>query len=120
EYAASGGGGSTDERHCPKIGDQVSQDRTFVTGPSPCNGQDRLGREGEARMTVVLDTTMSRSDTPMTVAGGGRNRRGEPADERIATLAQFSSAYRQLVAATTPTAVARAAVEAARGALGGA
>lgn len=39
-------------------------------------------------------------------------------DNRVTTLTQFSSAYRQLVAATTPSALAQAAVEAARWAVG--
>jgi sugar diacid utilization regulator/putative methionine-R-sulfoxide reductase with GAF domain len=75
---------------------------------------------GEAEMTLVLDSAVGRSDEePMTGSGGGRKRRGgEPADERVTTLAQFSSAYRQLLAATTPMTVAQAAVEAARWALG--
>jgi sugar diacid utilization regulator/putative methionine-R-sulfoxide reductase with GAF domain len=72
---------------------------------------------GEDPMTLVLDAAVDGSEE-RTMVGGGRKRRGEPGDERVATLAQFSSAYRQLVAAATPTAVAQAAVEAARWALG--
>jgi sugar diacid utilization regulator/putative methionine-R-sulfoxide reductase with GAF domain len=70
-------------------------------------------------MTIALDTSAGPGEPRLMIAGGGRPRRGgEPVDERVATLAQFSSAYRQLVAATTPTAVAQAAVEAARWAYG--
>ena len=70
-------------------------------------------------MTIVLEATAHRGEERMTGGGGGRNRRGgDPTDERVATLAQFSSAYRQLLAATTPTTVAQAAVEAARWAFG--
>ena len=39
-------------------------------------------------------------------------------NDRVRTLGHFSSAYRQLVAATTPSTVAQAAVEAARWAIG--
>jgi len=70
-------------------------------------------------MTIVFDTSVDRGEQRVTGGGAGRHRRSaEPGDERVATLAQFSSAYRQLVAATTPTMVAQAAVEVARWALG--
>jgi sugar diacid utilization regulator/putative methionine-R-sulfoxide reductase with GAF domain len=65
-------------------------------------------------MTMVLEASVAGSEE-RPVGGKGHSRRGgEPGDERVALLAQFSSAYRQLVAATTPTMVAQAAVEAAR------
>src|ERR1044071_2159766 len=70
-------------------------------------------------MTIVLETSVGRDEERMTGTSGRRRRRDtEPGDERTAVLAQFSSAYRQLFAATTPTAVAQAAVEAARWAFG--
>src|SRR5581483_2154496 len=69
-------------------------------------------------MTVALVTPVDGDGGRMTVRAAERARRGrEPVDERVATLAQFSSAYRQLVSATTPTMVAQAAVEAGRWAL---
>jgi sugar diacid utilization regulator/putative methionine-R-sulfoxide reductase with GAF domain len=67
-------------------------------------------------MTMVLEASVGGSEERM--VGNKRGRHGgDPGEERVAMLAQFSSAYRQLVAATTPTMVAQAAVEAARWAL---
>jgi sugar diacid utilization regulator/putative methionine-R-sulfoxide reductase with GAF domain len=71
---------------------------------------------GGFEMAMVLEATVGGSGERMTMSGG-RNRRAEPGEERVTTLTQFSSVYRQLVAATTPTMVAQAAVEAARRAL---
>ena len=68
-------------------------------------------------MTMVLDASVAGGEERLVGAKGHSRRGSEPGDERVALLAQFSSAYRQLVAATTPTMVAQAAVEAARWAL---
>ena len=52
-------------------------------------------------MTVALVTPVDGDGGRMTVRAAERARRGrEPVDERVATLAQFSSAYRQLVSAS--------------------
>lgn len=80
------------------------------------SGEDQTADGGGGGGAVPLIAPASRLAAG---SGGGRNRQGgEPGEERIATLAQFSSAYRQLLAATTPATVAQAAVEAARWALG--